>query len=229
MDQAEKVTQLRRSSLSKWKFKVKNSKYFAEKRCRPPLVSEDLRKEMIEAVILCDNETVAMKMTQFRQLVHKRLREEDIKPYGYYMKSDTLKNFLKNAGMSDSVFQEKDASRTKAEADIRNFVTCFVATKACSEDLHPAMKTNFDSTQAKWPTDRNKTAATPTKRKSTHQGQSESVKTDFPVFVKLLTISTANNDHYDLIFIIADSRLDAEVMHHRCFDGLDAVLKGKDM
>ena len=135
------------------------------------------------------------------------------------MKYETFKNFLINAGISERVFQEKDASRKKAEADIRNFVTCFVATKACSEDLHPAMKINFDSTQAKWPIDRKKTAATPTKRTSKHQVQSESVKNDFPVFIKLLTIGTANNDHFDLIFVIADSRLDAEAMHHHCFDG----------
>ena len=109
-----------------------------------------------------------MRMAQLRKLVHERLWEEGIKRYGCYMKYETFKNFLKHAGISERVFQEKDMSRKRAEADIRNFVTCFVATKACSEDLHPAMKINFDSTQAKWPIDRKKTAATPTKRASKH-------------------------------------------------------------
>ena len=71
-----------------------------------------------------------MRMAQLRKLVHERLWEEGIKRYGCYMKYETFKNFLKNAGISERVFQEKDASRKKAEADIRNFVTCFVATKA---------------------------------------------------------------------------------------------------
>ena len=112
-----------------------------------------------------------------------------------------------------------DASRRKAEADIRNFVTCFVATKAFSQDLHPAMKINFDSTQAKWPVERKIGAATPTKRKRHHQVQSVTPKCNFPVFVKVLTMGTANNDHYDPIYIISDQRLDAEAMHYRCFDG----------
>ena len=87
------------------------------------------------------------------------------------MRPDTFKNFLKSAGISERVFQDKDASRRKAEADIRNFVTCFVATKAFSQDLHPAMKINFDSTQAKWPVERKSGAATPTKRKRNHHKQ----------------------------------------------------------
>ena len=95
LDQAEKITQLGRKSLINWKFKVSHDKPFVGKRGRPPIASEGLCKEMLEAVTLCDNENVAMRMVQLRQLVHERLWEEGIRDYGCYMKSETFKNFLK--------------------------------------------------------------------------------------------------------------------------------------
>ena len=55
LNRAEEITQLERKKLIMWTFKAKNDKSFAEKRGRPPLVNEDLCKEMLDAVTLCDN------------------------------------------------------------------------------------------------------------------------------------------------------------------------------
>ena len=113
LDTAANITKLSKGSLSKWTWKVRTGEHFADKGGRPQITTEDFRAEILELVTTCDDENAAMQMCQLRQLVHERLWEDNVRPYGTYMKSDTWNNFLKQAGISERVFQDKDASRKR--------------------------------------------------------------------------------------------------------------------
>ena len=119
LDTAANITKLSKGSLAKWTWMVKNGNTFADKRGRPQITTEDFRAEILELVTTCDDENAAMQMCQLRQHVHERLWESGRMDYGTYMKSDTFNNFLKSAGISERVFQDKNASRRKAEADMK--------------------------------------------------------------------------------------------------------------
>jgi hypothetical protein len=116
LDTAAKITQLSKRSLARWTWKVRKVERFADKGGRPQITTEDFRAEMLELVTTCDDKGAAMRMWQLREHVHERLWERGEMDYGTYMHSSTFKNFLESAGISETpVFQDKDASRRKAE------------------------------------------------------------------------------------------------------------------